>query len=163
MAEKDSAPSPEVSPRGAPVVEKKDDGLRTPHEHAVAQGQYKDRGARPGAVVAAIGDMRPADGFYSIQHNAAAALHGWSGDGDGHEHHAGEPIRISEAAYKAALVAAFNPVTRKVLKEAQGDKPRELGPSVPSEEAAKLPGTYLTDYEPHAAAESPHSPHKRKA
>ena len=41
------------------------------------------------------------------QHKAAAALHGW---GD-HEHHAGEPIKLTGEEYYGALVAASEPAT----------------------------------------------------
>lgn len=41
------------------------------------------------------------DSHFHWTHAAAAALHGWAA----HAHHAGEPIRLSEADYDAALAA----------------------------------------------------------
>lgn len=47
---------------------------------------------------------------YSWQHNAAAQLHGWSL----HAMHSADPMRITRAAYEAALKAAEAPVVRVV-------------------------------------------------
>lgn len=124
----------------------------TPHEHAVLIGSYKSRRTQAGTLVASVNGQAPADGEYSWQHAAAAALHGWAE----HEHHAGEALKLSAEDYKKALLAASEPVTRIVGKDGKpGDKTN-------SEDAANRGIQTVTDYEPHAAAVSPHSPHQRK-
>lgn len=48
--------------------------------------------------------------IYTAAHASAVVLHGWAQ----HEHHEGKPIQLSEADYKAALLAAqaAHPVTK---------------------------------------------------
>jgi hypothetical protein len=87
---------------------------------------------------------------FSWQHAAAAQLHGWGL----HEHHAGQAIELSLDDYKAALLAAAEPVTR--LVNADGSPGEPLTPDA----VAKLNGRKPTasHYEPHKGALSPHAP-----
>jgi len=68
-------------------------------------------------------------------HAAAAALHGWAH----HAYHAGEPMRLTETDYDAALKAASAPVA-------------------PSDRAMAGEPPLLPKYRPHPAALSPHHP-----
>jgi hypothetical protein len=55
---------------------------------------------------------------YKWQHNVAAFLHGWTQ----HEYHSGEPLKLSEDDYLAALKAAetgIEPHAGAVAKGAQ--------------------------------------------
>ena len=65
----------------------------TPDEHARRQGNMIT-GSKVGAMKAPV--------CHCWQHSAAANLHGWGS----HAHHAGEPIKMTEADYLAALKAA---------------------------------------------------------
>jgi hypothetical protein len=142
MVEKTSVPAEQAAP--------KSEDLRTPHQHAVAIGAFRDRKLAPGSVVATLGGGAPNLGEYSMQHAAAEALHGWKE----HAHHEAAEIQISLDDYKKALVAAWKPVTRRV-----NEKGERVGEPLDSEEAAKKGTPTVTDYEPHAAALSKHAPH----
>ena len=145
MADKTSVPTDQVAP--------KSEELRTPHEHAVAIGAFRNRKLAPGAVVATLGGGAPDLGEYSMQHVAAEALHGWKD----HAHHEGKPIKLNLEDYKSALKAAWKPVTRAVLKDGK------LGEPIDSLKAAEDGIPTVTDYEPHAPAFSKHAPHFPKA
>jgi hypothetical protein len=92
--------------------------------------------------------------LFHWQHAAAEALHGWKQ----HEHHEAKPILLSFDDYKAALLAASHPITRRIdpktgeLMAADG----KLLEPVNSHEAAKHGWPVTTDYEPHAPALSQH-------
>jgi hypothetical protein len=145
MGEKPTVPAEQAAP--------KNEELRTPHAHAVAIGAFRDRKLAPGAVVATIGGGAPSLGEYSMQHAAAEALHGWKE----HAHHEGKPIEISVDDYKRALLAAWKPVTRPVLKDGK------LGDPIDSHEAAEKGIATVTDYEPHKPALSKHAAHVKAA
>lgn len=123
--------------------------LATPEEHAKALNGVKEveRYARTASQSETFD-------LYHPQHAGAEALHGWKL----HAHHAGQPIRLTRDAYENALRAAANPVTR-VLEGFEG-KGRaaafKAGEPTDSHKAAALGVPTLTDYEPHAAALSPH-------
>lgn len=92
--------------------------------------------------------------LFHWQHAAAEALHGWKQ----HAHHEAKPIQLTRQDYEAALVAASQPVTRRIdpktgelLKD--GDK---LAEPVNSHKAAEAGWPTITDYEPHAPALSIH-------
>ena len=93
--------------------------------------------------------------LFHWQHAAAEALHGWKE----HEHHAQKPFQLSLDDYKAALIAASNPVTRRISPETReplkGEDGKLLDP-VNSYEAAEKGWLVVTDYEPHAPALSEH-------
>lgn len=101
-------PQPEPQPLPVPVQEQPQQPPPEPQpEQPPAQQQAEDDGTRPPNEwrealfpTSARGTPHP-DGW---KHGAAAALHGWLL----HEHHAGEPMRLSEADYRAALDAASN-------------------------------------------------------
>jgi hypothetical protein len=125
--------------------------LKPPAEHAVALKAVKTvrRAAR-------IGNEPEEFEIFHWQHAAAEALHGWKN----HEHHEQAPILLSFDDYKAALIAASAPVTRRLdpkthepMLDATGKLP--LKP-VDSYEAAKNGWLVSTDYEPHAPALSKH-------
>jgi hypothetical protein len=114
----------------------------TPEEHAKALGGVKT--VQRSAVV----NNEPASfELFHQFHNGAAALHGWRE----HEHHEGKPIQLSADDYKAALKAASAPVTRALDKDG-----KPTGDPIDSLEAAQKGIPTITDYEPHAAALSPH-------
>ncbi|MFO7178981.1 MAG: hypothetical protein DIU78_009805 [Pseudomonadota bacterium] len=98
----DAARSPAA--RREPKVEEKpteDAALGTPHEHALATGNTVLL-----AETVRMGGGRPGERLtYSLAHAAAARLHGWGA----HEYHENAPIRITRAAYLAALKAALEP------------------------------------------------------
>lgn len=122
----------------------------TPHEHAVALGAFKQRGLRAGSVaLTSINGQSVSTDEYSWQHNAAAALHGWAE----HEHHEAKPMHLSAEDYRAALLAASNPVTRVIGKDGK------LGEKIDSHEAAAKGIPTHTDYEPHAPALSRFAAH----
>jgi hypothetical protein len=129
-------------------------GLSTPVEHAIATGNAR-RFTPPVAFGRAGEQPQPVEGLaFSAEHASAAALHGWGQ----HEHHEGEPIKLSRADYEAALKAAATPVTR--VRAADG----RLGEPLDAEAAEKHAksrtadkGEIVTDYEPHDAALSKHS------
>lgn len=75
-------PEPKAAPKKAEH--------RTVDELAKALGEFR----QPGPYEEGSG--------FSARHAAAAQLHGWAL----HAHHAGEPMRLSEADYRAALEAA---------------------------------------------------------
>lgn len=133
-----------AEPEGAQRVASSEP-LATPHEHAKALGLVKTR-SRP----ARVNGEPPTFEDYSPQHGAASGLHGWLD----HEHHANGPIQITLSAYKAALHAAYFPVTRIV----DGDR---KGTAIDSLEAATNGIPTFTDYEPHAAALSPYCAHSK--
>lgn len=146
---------PQPTPAESPPPPKEDPLKRmTPHEHAVATGNCstEEENVRIGG--------RPSErATYSLGHKCASRLHGWPQ----HEYHEAEPIMLSRAAYEAALKAALAPVTRCVI---EGRK----GPPMSREEiarhiASKAPnkGELVTDYEPHMAALSKHSPNYPRA
>ncbi len=116
--------------------------LAPPLDHAKALKLVRthERSARVNGEPATFEEFSP-------QHAAAAALHGWPE----HEHHEGKPIQLSSDAYKAALHAAFNPVTRAVGKDG-----KPTGDPIDSHEAAAKGVPTNTDYEPHQPALSPH-------
>lgn len=93
--------------------------------------------------------------LFHWQHAAAEALHGWKQ----HAHHEQKPLSLSFEDYKAALLAASHPITRrldpktnKLMIDGEG-KPLE---PVNSHEAAGKGWLVVTDYEPHAPALSIH-------
>lgn len=117
-------------------------GVGSPEEHAKALGGVKT--IERSAVVKG----EPASfQLYHQFHAAAAALHGWLE----HEHHEQKPILLTVDDYKAALQAASKPVTRAL--DANGTP---TGDHVDSYEYAAQGKPTITDYEPHAAALSPH-------
>ncbi len=117
-------------------------GKASPLDHAKLLGLHR---AEP--KFATVSGETTTLEVFSPQHMAAAALHGW----DKHTHHEGKPIELSADDYKAALHAAYNPVTRIV------DKDGKPGAVTDSHEAAAKGIPTVTDYEPHAAALSPHN------
>lgn len=129
-----SAPKPPKKASTLPAGE-----LLTPAEHARACGKVK----RVKRGVAFKGQRYMRESYDSI-HAAAAVLHGWQF----HEHHAGEPMRLTREAYEAALKAAANPinVTEDDLKKCRDDS-----------ECAELRAKH-GHYQPHPAALSPHKP-----
>lgn len=74
---------------------------RTPEEWAAPCGQRRKRSFED--VVSRV-NGKPFDvtGDFLDMHEAASVLHGWKL----HEHHAGEPLKLSRADYEAALAAA---------------------------------------------------------
>lgn len=127
--------------------------LGSPHDHAKAVGSFRSRKARGGdVIVSSVNGQSVSADEYSWQHNSAAALHGWAE----HEHHEAKPIELSVEAYRAALLAASEPVTRVI------DKDGKPGATIDSHEAAKSGIPTLTDYEPHAPALSKHAAHAKK-
>lgn len=72
------------------------DGKRTPDQHMARLKKY--------TLGRKMGKLQRAK-LPIWQHSAASALHGWAQ----HAHHAGEPMRLTEAAYKAALKAVDAP------------------------------------------------------
>ncbi len=132
-----AAPAEQPAKAAAP-----DASLATPLEHAKALKLVRthERSARVNNEPATFDEFSP-------QHAAAAALHGWKE----HEHHEGKPIRLSTEAYKAALHAAFNPITRALGKDG-----KPTGEPIDSHEAAAKGVPTFTDYEPHTSALSPH-------
>jgi hypothetical protein len=113
----------------------------SPEEHAKALGAVKTvtRTAR-------VNSEPETFELHHWQHSAASALHGW----DLHAHHEGKPIQISLDDYKAALLAASNPVTRALAKDGAAGEP------IDSHEAAAKGVPVATDYEPHKPALSQH-------
>lgn len=107
--EKTKSPTREVSEEKAELSVSEPaaavQALATPQEHAIALGKvhvYQE------TVKVGRAGSNPVPGTrdeYDWDHNAASALHRWLP----HEHHAGAPIRITRAAYEAALAAASNP------------------------------------------------------
>lgn len=114
----------------------------SPLDHAKSLGLY--RSEPKFAVVSGTSDTLE---VFSPQHMAAEALHGWKE----HAHHTGKPIELSADDYKAALHAAYHPVTRVV------DKDGKRGVKIDSLEAANKGTPTTTDYEPHPAALSIHN------
>lgn len=77
-----------------------EDKLLTPEEHARNAGNLAGGGQAP-----TFGEERQR---YTWQHEAAAQLHGW----EAHKLATVEPLKITRAAYDAALKAIEGPVTR---------------------------------------------------
>lgn len=127
----------------------------TPEEHALATGNVESEaesvriGGRP--------ERRP---VFSTAHKCAARLHGW----DLHAYHEAEPIKLTRAAYEAALKAAMQPVTRLVIDGKKGPAltPEQVAEHTNSRAPGKK-GELVTDYEPHPAALSKHSPNYKAA
>lgn len=97
MPEKDmsaEAPKGEAAPRAAAEQ-------LTPEQWAHRKGLFVE--AKP-----------PNESHFAWQHTAAATLHGWNA----HTHHAGEPIRLSEPDYDAAIKAVDAPGNPKAHKPA---------------------------------------------
>lgn len=114
----------------------------SPVDHAKSLGQHRSE-----AKFAVVAGSAPNLEVFSPQHMAAEALHGWKE----HEHHTGAPMQLSADDYKAALHAAYYPVTRVIGKDGKpGDK-------IDSHEAAAKGIPTVTEYEPHPAALSPHN------
>lgn len=124
--------------------------LKSPAEHARAL-----KGVKTVKRAARVNNEPEEYELFHWQHAAAEALHGWKQ----HEHHEAKPIALSFDDYKAALLAASHPVTRRLdpktgtLMLDGNSKPLE---PVNSHEAAKNGWLVATDYEPHAPALSPH-------
>ena len=146
------------------------DPKSSPHDHAKALGTYKERAPRGGSVVvSSVNGQSVASGSYSLQHAAAAALHGWAE----HEHHEAKAIQISADDYKAALLAASAPVVRAgeatdrvvpngkdggVRLVCKKDEKLDLQKlDLSTYDLANAGVQFAADYEPHKAALSKHA------
>lgn len=88
----------EVDPRDAAAMAKLSKGaqpieLLTPEQWAHRKGLYVEH------------KMLGQESHFGWVHAAAKQLHGWKD----HEHHAGEPIKLTEDAYDAALRTITHP------------------------------------------------------
>lgn len=121
--------------------------LLSPQQHAKALGGVKTR-----QRVAQVNGQPDTFEDYHPFHAAAEALHGWRE----HEHHEGEPIRLTREEYEAALKAASAPITRVADDVERKSESFKKGTPIDSHKAAELGVPVITDYEPHKAALSPH-------
>jgi hypothetical protein len=150
-----SEPRPFDEESKAPVSAKAEGELQTPAEHARATGNVESE-----AEALRIGGRPDERAIYSPAHRCAVRLHGWAD----HEYHAGEPIKITRAAYEAALKAAMQPVTRLVVEGKRGEPldAVKAAEHTNSRDPKKV-GELFTDYEPHEAALSKYAPNHPKA
>lgn len=94
---RETAEAVRVSPPAATVSAEK----RAPEAWAGECGQRRKKSFEETVTMV---NGRPFDvvGDFLWEHEAAAVLHGWTL----HQHHAGEPFKLSRADYEAALKAA---------------------------------------------------------
>jgi hypothetical protein len=124
-----------------------EDKLLTPEEHAQNAGNLVTTAGK----APSFGEERQR---YSWQHEAAAQLHGW----EAHKLATVEPLKITRAAYDAALKAIEGPVTR--VRREDGELSEPLNEA--QLKALKDTSGVVHRLEPHEAALSRYVPKHHK-